>query len=489
MLNNMDLNSQDSFYSHFDNCGGSSLGIEAIGSKENQDIFIDAERQAPVQFSQEGATIHPKAEASNSDFFFDPSETSKGSRSSSFAYSGSFYVESSQGAACSTETLLNMITEIVGISTLPISEFQGDPGTSFATGSGSFPDAGFQNQASTCSADSASPPVYSPEQLCQGYPDIQANLQDSLPSQTNYGSPAQVPNQELPEPQAPATFPVVVKNEFESSCYEWDPFSKSDSYLPTSFESDIFPMSGDCPSDQQVDVKDFLDSLAPICPSAEVECKLESVIKQEPCFTDNCAQSFTGPLYTNYQVPVMDVSNNALKPDVFSNIGVQPLTNQSDAAYSSPALTSTIDSLLYSSMLPDTFARNCTRMDKPARVRKTPSTSNGPAKEKPFSCPMENCDRRFSRSDELNRHIRIHTGHKPFQCRICLRSFSRSDHLTTHTRTHTGEKPFSCDVCGKRFARSDERKRHGRVHLKQKEKMELKPQIISTWPFTLPEGI
>jgi early growth response protein 3 len=102
---------------------------------------------------------------------------------------------------------------------------------------------------------------------------------------------------------------------------------------------------------------------------------------------------------------------------------------------------------------------------------------------------MENCDRRFSRSDELNRHIRIHTGHKPFQCRICLRSFSRSDHLTTHTRTHTGEKPFSCDVCGKRFARSDERKRHGRVHLKQKEKMELKPQVITAWPFTLPDGI
>uniref|UniRef100_A0A673GKS6 Si:dkey-56e3.3 n=1 Tax=Sinocyclocheilus rhinocerous TaxID=307959 RepID=A0A673GKS6_9TELE len=104
-------------------------------------------------------------------------------------------------------------------------------------------------------------------------------------------------------------------------------------------------------------------------------------------------------------------------------------------------------------------------------------------------CPMETCDRRFSRSDELNRHIRIHTGHKPFQCRICLRSFSRSDHLTTHTRTHTGEKPFSCDVCGKRFARSDERKRHGRVHLKQKEKMELKPQVVNAWPFTLPEAI
>ena len=66
--------------------------------------------------------------------------------------------------------------------------------------------------------------------------------------------------------------------------------------------------------------------------------------------------------------------------------------------------------------------------------------------EKPYYCPIEGCIRRFSRSDELTRHMRTHTGQKPFQCRICMRYFSRSDHLTTHIRTHTGEKPFSCQV-------------------------------------------
>uniref|UniRef100_A0A182TSA7 Early growth response protein 3 n=1 Tax=Anopheles melas TaxID=34690 RepID=A0A182TSA7_9DIPT len=109
----------------------------------------------------------------------------------------------------------------------------------------------------------------------------------------------------------------------------------------------------------------------------------------------------------------------------------------------------------------------------PVKPRKYPNRpSKTPVHERPYACPVENCDRRFSRSDELTRHIRIHTGQKPFQCRICMRSFSRSDHLTTHIRTHTGEKPFSCDICGRKFARSDEKKRHAKVHLKQRIKKE-----------------
>lgn len=98
--------------------------------------------------------------------------------------------------------------------------------------------------------------------------------------------------------------------------------------------------------------------------------------------------------------------------------------------------------------------------------------SRTPPSERPYACPVDTCPRRFSRSDELTRHMRTHTGQKPFQCRICMRNFSRSDHLTTHIRTHTGEKPFACDTCGRRFARSDERRRHMKIHLREQAKKE-----------------
>lgn len=48
MLNNMDLNSQDSFYLQFEN---SSLGREANGEKDNQDMFVDADSAAPAPFA------------------------------------------------------------------------------------------------------------------------------------------------------------------------------------------------------------------------------------------------------------------------------------------------------------------------------------------------------------------------------------------------------------------------------------------------------
>ncbi|CAD6197048.1 unnamed protein product [Caenorhabditis auriculariae] len=61
----------------------------------------------------------------------------------------------------------------------------------------------------------------------------------------------------------------------------------------------------------------------------------------------------------------------------------------------------------------------------------------GHAGNKPFACDWQHCNKRFTRSDELQRHRRTHTGEKRFQCTHCGKKFMRSDHLTKHERTHT----------------------------------------------------
>lgn len=61
--------------------------------------------------------------------------------------------------------------------------------------------------------------------------------------------------------------------------------------------------------------------------------------------------------------------------------------------------------------------------------------------ERPFECTWPDCGKKFSRSDELTRHYRTHTGEKRFNCPMCDKCFMRSDHLTKHARRHAGFHP------------------------------------------------
>lgn len=58
MLNNVDLNSQDSFYPQFDTCTDSSVGV--MDTKDHQNVFMDAEHTTSDQFSH-GKSLHAES--------------------------------------------------------------------------------------------------------------------------------------------------------------------------------------------------------------------------------------------------------------------------------------------------------------------------------------------------------------------------------------------------------------------------------------------
>ncbi|KAA3669915.1 uncharacterized protein DEA37_0001504 [Paragonimus westermani] len=62
-------------------------------------------------------------------------------------------------------------------------------------------------------------------------------------------------------------------------------------------------------------------------------------------------------------------------------------------------------------------------------------------------------------------------------CCICLHRFGSHQDLQRHMRSHTGERPFVCPVCGKEFSLKHSMHRHYRVHVKQSNQ----PPVSSTF--------
>ncbi|XP_063883376.1 myoneurin-like isoform X1 [Scylla paramamosain] len=78
-----------------------------------------------------------------------------------------------------------------------------------------------------------------------------------------------------------------------------------------------------------------------------------------------------------------------------------------------------------------------------------------------LTCPV--CQKVFTRTDSLKSHmVRMHEEDGGLTCYICGKNFPSQGQLEMHVRVHTGERPFKCEFCSKGFVQ----KVHLRTHLR-----------------------
>lgn len=86
-----------------------------------------------------------------------------------------------------------------------------------------------------------------------------------------------------------------------------------------------------------------------------------------------------------------------------------------------------------------------------------------------FTCTVVSCGEKFSTNEQLDTHMKLHVGVKPFTCEVCGKVCQTESKLKAHQASHAtdGIKPV-CDICERNFSSRSALNKHKKMLHKPK---------------------
>lgn len=84
------------------------------------------------------------------------------------------------------------------------------------------------------------------------------------------------------------------------------------------------------------------------------------------------------------------------------------------------------------------------------------------AETESINCP--HCEKRFSKLNNLLRHLRSHEENKTHSCNVCFKTFAMGQELIDHLNRHKGFTPHTCHICSKSYMQISKLKNHMKTH-------------------------